>query len=234
MKTHLLAAAAVSLSSSIALAAAGEPHISPYWALKYRCVQRELGLAQAESQAVDSLRKECDAAGWKDIARYPAPNTRDLPLEEAVQKWRDYNKLHAPRRQKLTDRFDPRFEKILGGARVHRLQQIAWQIHRGRSLCDPDLQTALGLSDEQRFRIATLDGSFNDREDHLFLPHKRSSEEWRGAKALHTKADALFLDWNRSLADVLTAAQKKKLKEILGKPFDVSLLDKERDDPSGK
>lgn len=234
LRTPLLAAAAVLLPAGIALAADGEAHTSPYWALKYRCVQKELGLKPEEWRAIDSLRKECDAAGWKDIERHPAPNTRDLPLEEAVQKWRDYTRLYGPRRQKLTAQFDPRFENILGAPRVRRLQQIAWQIHGGRSLCDPDLQTALGFSEEQRSRIATLDESFNDREDHLFLPHKKSSEERRDSRALKAKADALFSDWNRSLADVLTATQKRKLKEILGKPFDLSLLDKERDDSSGK
>jgi hypothetical protein len=210
------------------LAGAGDVvRLSAYWALRYRCVQHEINLSQAMAKEIDALTEQLDDAGWEALKHFPPPNVADLPVEEGIQKMREHNKLVIPRNRKMMAEFDLRFERLLDAKQRQRLQQVAWQIIVRQALQDRVLADGIGLSKEQRSQLVAIYEQFHDKEDHLLTPANIRSDSAKLAQTL-AQMERLYPDWDQAMLQVLTKPQKKQFDELLGKPFDTSLVEKER------
>jgi hypothetical protein len=115
----------------------------------------------------------------------------------------------------LNNEASQKVNELLDPAQRQRLQQIAIQQNGPRALQDPDVVAELGLSDEQKTKLAAVVAENTKAFETGF--GQSSRENWRDqANALADQADVRLLG-------VLTDEQKTKLDELKGKPLEVDL-----------
>jgi Spy/CpxP family protein refolding chaperone len=105
---------------------------------------------------------------------------------------------------------------IVSADQATRLRQIIWQQEGCRAFHDPAVVAALQLSAEQKKSIKAVQRETMAEIKKLFTADERPSREaaQHTIVALRKKADA-------RVAELLTAEQKTKWKELTGAPFSV-------------
>jgi hypothetical protein len=106
--------------------------------------------------------------------------------------------------------------EVLNDGQMKRLDEIVIQLAGNGAIASPDVQKALGLSDDQVAKIKDLQAKL--REANSGLRAKVTSGEMtrEESRAASTKNTATM---NDELAKVLTSDQAAKLKSMGGKPF---------------
>ena len=131
---------------------------------------------------------------------------RDLSQEERQKKMRE----QAEATQKAV-------AGILKPEQLKRVKQIALQQQGARAVATEEVAKALKITDEQKTKILEI--------------QTKSREEMRGlgrGEEARTKIQELMKATNEKVMGVLTAEQKKTLKELQGKPFDLSKIERPR------
>jgi hypothetical protein len=198
----------------------------PYWHLDYRCIQNEINISSVQAKQIEGLVKQLDDAVWEHHERFPFPNVENLPENEGIRQTRGHLKLSLPRYRKMLADFLPRFENVLDAQQRHRLQQVGWQLTLREALRDHSLWDAMDLPNDRRAQLSAVYDQFKDKEDHLLSPGNSRSGSPKLAQTI-AQMERLYPDWEHAMVQVLTKAEKKKLDGLLGKPFDVSLFQKE-------
>jgi hypothetical protein len=109
--------------------------------------------------------------------------------------------------KKVNDALDPEQRK--------RLQQISIQQNGPRSLQEADVVAELGLSDEQKTKLAEAVSENTKAFESGFSGGDRDS--WR------QRAGELAEQADQRLLGVLTDQQQAKLEELKGEPFDIDM-----------
>ena len=102
--------------------------------------------------------------------------------------------------------------EILKPEQLKRVKQIHLQLQWWRALSNPEVATALKLTDEQKDKLKSIREEARKARG-PFVPLSQRSEEEQKKMEEDRKAT------NEKMINVLTDEQKKKLKELTGKPF---------------
>lgn len=180
-------------------------------------VERELELVEDQMQQFrrigeDFRRKVAELAGGADL-RALEPEERKALEQKAKGKeaeWRQWL------RQEIS--------KVLLPHQHKRLEQIALQLQGIDALNDPQVVQQLNITQQQQDEIARI--RQQEREDRDMA--KRAVEslvQGKEAGELRKLQEAeLRAETEKRILGVLTADQKRRLNELLGKPFDISPL----------
>jgi hypothetical protein len=230
----LLAAAflvnGIGVGGSVGAADTENQSTLPFELLRYRCVQKELGLSEHASGQIHDLIEQSNAALFEQIQKFPAPNLHQASVSERIRAMRAFNELNAPRLRKIRVPFAHRIEQLLNPAQLQRLRQIDWQVDGGWALRDPELSDALGFSREQRSRTAEIDAEFREKEDGIIYSDAIKTGSPDLPKAL-AAMERIYPEWKTAMLRVMTEEQTRHFHQLLGKPFDVPSL---RDDAAAQ
>jgi len=106
--------------------------------------------------------------------------------------------------------------KILTDAQQTRLKEIAIQITGSQAAAVPDIQKALGITDDQKAKIADLATRQQAANADLFAKVRSGDIQREDVLAMTQKNNKIL---NDEIDKILTATQKDKLKAMGGKPF---------------
>jgi Spy/CpxP family protein refolding chaperone len=166
--------------------------------LSQKSVQEELKLNEEQVKKVDELlTKQREAFGA----------SRDLSREERQKQFAESRAAG----QKAVG-------EILNEEQQKRYKQISLQLQGPGALGDPDVASAIGLSDDQKKSVEEIQTAAREEMRALFEAGGGDREKFRTAR------DAT----NEKLQAVLTDEQKSKWKELTGEPFKGELQGPER------
>ncbi len=162
--------------------------------LQQASVQNELKLSDEQIQKVTELAEK---------QREAFAGLGDLDPEERREKFAE---AQTSQREELA--------KILSAEQGQRLKQIAWQQSGPQALANPEVATALELSDEQKQAVETAQTDMREQMRELFAGGPDGDRE-----AAREKMAELQKAASEKLDKVLTPEQQTKFKELLGTPF---------------
>jgi Spy/CpxP family protein refolding chaperone len=142
-------------------------------------------------------------------------------LKEAMEKVRDANKdiidkgreMTREDREKLAKASNEAIGKVLDEKQVKRFKEIQLQTQGAAALQNPDVQSKLKLSDDQKDKIKKINEESREKMRDLF---GGGFNEETQKKMAELRKETL-----EKASGVLTAEQKKTWKEMTGKPFEV-------------
>ncbi len=188
-----LALAVVALASRPALAQqpgpfAGGFGASPLMLLGQKSVQDELKLTDDQVKKVQEL----------------AEKQRDA--------FRDFQNLDQDERRKKLQEMAQSNQKAIGAilkeGQLKRLKQITWQQQGPGAFRDPEVASALKITDEQKQKMRDIQQSaFGELRD---LGRDEEAQK---------KRQEILKTTNDKILGLLTAEQKEKWKELTGEPF---------------
>lgn len=161
-------------------------------------VLRELGVSDRQFQELRPALQDIDGPWWR--ARIVGPE--------------EQRTITARQEGLLTELIRAR----IGDSAVRRLRQIELQSQGTRCLIRPEVVTAIGLSTRQTSELTDM---FATTDDLARKAIPRPGVEDPDAAAAWQKAKAAEVDTVRSM---LSAAQQKKLMQLVGQPLDTASL----------
>lgn len=160
-------------------------------------VQKELALSPEQITKVkavtDAYTAAVDAARDRQLER--------SELQAAISK--------------VVEEHKPKLSEAISADQMKRLEEIVLQARGAGALSDEPLAKALGLSDDQKTKIADANKQFTDKL------REAGSGGGDQIRELRTQRD-------EAIMGVLTQEQKDKLASMKGKEFDVSKLRQRR------
>lgn len=194
--------------------------------LQIREVRDELKLSDEQVGKLTRLREDMDAAR-RDRGRPDFQGFRDLSDSEREARMREFQQ----EREKQNKATEDKLRGILTGEQFKRLKQIELQQQGTAALMRSDIGQALGISDDQRAKMREAGEGVRDKMRGLFENARDMSEDERAG--LREKMTKIRADSEKALMAVLTDDQKAKLKDIMGKPFDLPRPEFGRGGPGG-
>jgi hypothetical protein len=161
--------------------------------LNQKSVQDELKLSDEQVKKAKEL---------SDKQRASFGGLRDLGQEERLKKIQEQAKAN-----------DKAVADLLKPEQLKRVKQISFQQQGARALSNPEVATALSLSDEQKTKIQSIQQEARGQRGQRGQGAGRPSEEELKKREEARKAT------NEKVLNVLTAEQKTKWKEMTGEPF---------------
>ena len=212
MKTaRIVSAAFVALYALIAGAAVAQSpfdiggmmrgvQYGPLMVLSYREVQKELKLDKSQTEALKKLQKEQIDAGKKLTGdKQGSDPTKALGLSQQMQE--------------QNAEYSQKAQSLLTDDQRKRLSEIRVQIMGVQALFEPEIQTALALTDVQKENIASLSSEYTQAKMRAV---QEMGQNIFGGKG---KMDAVNNEYKEKVAKILTAEQNAKFKEMEGAPF---------------
>jgi hypothetical protein len=189
--------------------------VEPAWAQRGRGFRRLFGVPRAQLAALPDVQTELSLTDEQktivtDVNDQLRQDRRDLLGTgfdgwSAIQGRMEQHNNEASK--KVNDALDPEQRK--------RLQQISIQQNGPRSLQEADVVAELGLSDEQKTKLAEAVSENTKAFESGFSGGDRDS--WR------QRAGELAEQADQRLLGVLTDQQQAKLEELKGEPFDIDM-----------
>ena len=194
--------------------------------LQIREVRDELKISDEQIGKLTRLREDQDAAR-RDRGGFDFQGLRDLSDSEREARMREFQQ----EREKQSKATEEKVREILTGEQFKRLKQIELQQQGTAALMRPDIGQALGITDDQRAKMREASEGVRDKMRGLFENVRDMSEDERAG--LRDKMGKIRADSEKALMAVLTDDQKAKLKEVMGKPFDLPRPEFGRGGPGG-
>ena len=165
--------------------------LTPVALLSQKSVQEELKLSEDQLGKVKELaaKQRGGGKGFKDLSK----EERQQRIEE---------------RAKASDKA---IAAILKPEQVTRLKQISLQVRGARAFSDPQVASALKLTDDQKEKIKTIQEDARKDMRELF--------QGGGGEGAREKIAAARKATNEKAMNVLTPDQKATWKELTGAPF---------------
>ncbi len=178
--------------------------------LRSEQVQEEINLTEEQKKAIEEYRaaqREGMRGQWQGF-RDASPEER----REAMEKMREQMAERAAKaREELA--------KILKPEQMKRLAQIRAQQQGVRLLLREEIQSLLGLTDDQKEQLGKIADEAREKMQEMFHAARGEGGE-RGQ--LREKMKEMRADIQAKSMAVLTTEQKEQLsKEVLGKPFEL-------------
>ncbi len=164
-----------------------------------RAVQKEIEITDEQKTELRELAGQ----------RGERPNFQEMSAEERQEFLADRRKRAAEAEKKLGE--------ILDEGQMTRLKEIHIQAMGAAAIMDPEVSKALGITDEQRKEIRETGAKIREKYGEAMAD--RSNRE-----AMAEAMAKVQEDLKAALSDLLSDEQKATLKEMTGKPFDVSAL----------
>jgi hypothetical protein len=191
--TDTLAALGPPRPSSSPLTLSWLRNAGPLLLLEQPSVQKELTFSDAQTKQVETLAVR---------RRLAFLESRELSLTRWYAKFEEL----AAEEKAVVEGLSPE--------QARRLKQIAWQEGGASAFGDPELAEALGLTDDQKEQIRTIQGealrALVRSGGHRQGPPR--PEDWK-------KAEEAWRTARDQVVGLLTADQKAKWKELKGEPF---------------
>ena len=182
----------------------------------YEAVQKDLGIGSEAAGKLETLGDEYRNASQKEFTSLGIDYTAisDLPALERAVEMRKASEKSGDVTRKLTAVFLPKLEQILSSEQIERLKQIQLQAAGIDVWSEPLWAKQLDLSEVQKAQLAELRNEFNRKTQALDGDFNQRIAKTR---ELNSQRDGKALD-------LLSEAQKAKLTELKGQPFDVTQL----------
>jgi len=179
-------------------------------------VQKDLGVPSDVGGKLSALYDEYRNASDREFKAQGFDNDaiRDLPALERAAEMRKVNEASTDVNRKLLARFLPKVEELLTSEQLGRLKQIQLQAAGVEVWLEPLLAKELDLSEAQMTQLGELRKEYSRRQTQL-----DGDPQQRYARIRELNAER-----DKQALTVLSDAQKAKLEELKGKPFDVSQL----------
>jgi hypothetical protein len=194
--------------------------------LQVREVREELKLSDEQVGKLTRLREELDAAR-REGDRPDFQGLRDLSESERAARLKEFQEA----RDKENQANEEKVRRVLTGEQFKRLKQIELQQQGTTALMRPDIGQALGITDDQRAKMQTVNEENGGKMRAMFENVRDMSEDERAG--LRDKMTQLREDSEKALMAVLNDEQKAKLKDIMGQPFDMPRPEFGRGGPGG-
>jgi len=175
--------------------------IGPEWLLQDPLVREELKLTKEQSKKVTEIVEQT-RSDLRDRMRKIGPGA-GLAVASAL-----HEKLHEERQMALA--------RVLTPEQVDRLWQVNLQRFRIDVLLIPEVQKGIKLSADQEQKILAIMHNTDQERVEINETTGAYPEECRMKMATLEKASA------EKIMAVLTEVQKKALRELAGKPFDLN------------
>jgi len=181
-------------------------------------VRDELDLTEDQMgklrQAGEKMREGFGGGGFD---REAFQNMTEEQRQAEIEKRRaEFEK----RRQEMEKRINDVLEDILVPEQLKRLEQISLQQQRTGALGNQKVINALGITPEQQARLRAIGEKAREQTMALFQGMGRDSTEEQRNQA-REKGAVIRAAAEKEAMGVLTAAQKEKLKELMGEPFEL-------------
>lgn len=128
----------------------------------------------------------------------------------------DRFKAMEKRMKEMREKQDAAINKILTTEQQKRLKEIAIQLGGNAALLDATVQKSLSLSDEQKLKIKSLQTSQQKANRSVMEKARNGDIEFDQVRKIMDKNQKSL---DKSLGELLTDAQKAKLKALGGAPF---------------
>jgi len=185
------------------------------WAQRGRGFRRMFGVSKAQLAALPDVQAELKMTDKQkkkveDINDQLGDDRREL-WGTGFDRWSEIR----GRVKQLNVEASKKVDELLEPAQRKRLQQISIQQNGPRALDDPEVVAELGLSDEQKAKLAAAD----EENTQAFEKAVRESgqDDWR------QRAGELTNDADKRLLGVLDEKQQAAFEQMEGEEFDVDL-----------
>ncbi len=165
-------------------------------------VRDDLSLSSRQRSALDAIRKEYRVAARKVVAGAG----ESVDSKEAAQKQLDA----------VTDRFDARAIATLTPSQKSRLTQIEHQLLGGHMLLSPGVQRQLGLTANQKSRLASIHAREQRRVAKINGWYE-NGEVGNYERLLYLRQSRLAQ--SEAMIEVLTSEQRTALSALEGEDF---------------
>jgi hypothetical protein len=180
--------------------------MGPAQLLMNKSVQEELKLDKEQIEKATAAIQKVREDMKDDLAKL---REQDTSREERMEIGK---KLNEATSKALADIVKPEQAK--------RLKQIQLQVQGPRVFMDPDVEKALSLTDEQKQDIQKANQESFQKIREMFQDAQGDQEKMR---EMRTKITAMNKENMEKLAKSLKPEQQTKLKEMLGKPFEIKI-----------
>ncbi len=179
-------------------------------------VQKHIGASGETVNRLNTISDEYRTAQQKEFTTlgidYSAIS--DLPAAERVVEMRKATEKTTDANRKLATAFLPKLQELLTPDQILRLNQIQLQASGIDVWMEPDVARELDLTQDQQAKVTELRNDYARRQQQLDGDFQ---QRFAKIRELNAERDAKALE-------LLTAAQKAKLDELKGAPFDVTQL----------
>lgn len=153
------------------------------------------------------------------LQRFPGELNRRLnnPTEEDRSRQLTAKQLYAVVESELVSDL----KKLLKPEQFTRLRQIHWRQRGIDSVNDPDVATPLGISDDQKQKLASADEEMNNQRKAFDKQREELRAKGEGLDEIQKKIQDLETEKTAKYNAILTADQREKLTVLMGKPFEM-------------
>jgi len=124
-------------------------------------------------------------------------------------------KRHAEYAQKATEKLDNVLKDTLTPDQLKRVKQIGLQMEGLFAIGHPDVSKELNITDDQRKQFMTIVRELQSKMEPVF----KQAQEGGDPQEIRPKIMKIRKDHEAKLEAMLSDAQKKQWKEMVGKPF---------------
>jgi len=174
--------------------------------LSDKAVQKELKLTDEQIEKADKA-----VAEMREKLTASRQDLQGLDRAEAQEKMQALGKEMAAHSKKVTD-------ELLKPEQKTRFEQLSLQRQGFRALSDPDVQSKLKLTDEQKNKLKDLTTESGEKTRELF----QSAGQGGDRAEMMKKFQALQKETIDKGMALLTAEQTKAWKDMTGEPFTFS------------
>lgn len=187
---------------------------SPLNLLGVEAIQKELELSEDQIAKFKEIGE-----GMRSQMQEMFSGLRDLPQEERRAKFEELRGKMESVRKELEGKIDG----VLLAHQKERLQQINLQIRGIGALSDEKVAKELGISDEQKEKIAAAreESQTKMREQMRELFQNRGQDTDRDA--IREKMQALRSDSDKAVLAVLSSEQQAKFEKMKGPKFEIDM-----------
>ena len=178
-------------------------------------VQKHLGIAGEAVSRLNAISEEYRAAAQKEYTALGVDYSAisDLPAAERAVETRKASEKTTDVNRRLAAAFLPKLQELLTPDQILRLKQIQLQASGIDVWMESDTARELDLTTDQQAKLTEL------RNDYARRQQLDGDFQQRFAKIRE-----LIAERDAKAIELLTAAQRAKLDELKGAPFDVSQL----------
>ena len=162
-------------------------------------VQTDLQLTGGEKAQLDHIRDRASNRSGRSFT----PGTQNFRTNQTALS-------------NYMQQLDQQCEQVLTDSQRSRLQQIKLQLRGPIVLLDPQIQSQLEVSDDQK---AKMDAADQRRQAQMKAVNQKMRSRQIAVSQITAELRKVNADYAASLQKVLTAEQATKFKEMLGQPF---------------
>jgi len=192
--------------------------------LRIPAVQDELNLLDEQKQALGKLGEEMrrrgeDGSGQRDG---PPEDARRFDFRNASEEERKafFAKMQAQQKERAGKTLE-QLEELLLPDQLERLEQLALQRRGLMALVDPEIQEQLGITTEQIAQLQEARG----KQESTMRDRFREMMQAGDRDQIREKMAEFREEMEKQVMEVLTTAQKQKLEEMKGEPFDFAAIE---------